>query len=98
MSEREPFDPRESLGQLLPKVDYELSGAIMKEIEEQGEEEFMINLMRRIDKENPAIGGFLGIMGKQSKDLKATMGCGALVYELLRRQAEADRMKKEFGE
>jgi len=98
MTERESFDPQETSNQLLPKVNKDLAGAIMAEMREQGNEEFVVNLIRQIETENPTVSQFLANMGKLSKDTKMTMECGALVYELLRRQALADRMKKEFGQ
>lgn len=82
---------------LLPIVDAEVGFSLAKHVGEKGDDEFVKLELKRIDKENPTIAGFIKRWAELSGCPTHTTFCGILVYKLLRSQAEADRMTEELN-
>lgn len=88
---------------LLPKVSPDIGLALQREIEDAGSEhDYIIEIIKRLNKENPAINTFLSKATEQFKSVPEVrteaMKIGYFVYRLLESQAQADKMNEEFRE
>ena len=81
---------------LLPRVNGEIGKAIVRDIIDKFDKQLIEQELKRMDKTNPAVAGFIKHFAKTTDDPVAVSYCGVLVYRLLENQAEADRMKEEI--
>jgi len=86
---------------LLPIVSKEVGFSIQNEVFNSNENEFALNLIRRLaNEDNPCIANYLSQLAIQSRTAEmrdAILYAGLGVYRLLESQAEADKMKQELG-
>lgn len=82
---------------MLPIVKEEVGFAIQAELLQGTNNEYVIEQIKRIQRENPCIINFISSFSVKGKDPIASAYCGILVYRLLESQAEADEMKKSFS-
>jgi hypothetical protein len=81
---------------LLPRVNGEIGKAIARDIIDKFDQQLIDQELKRMDKTNPAVAGFIRQFAKRSDSEVSVAYCGVMVYRLLENQAEADRMKKEI--
>jgi hypothetical protein len=81
---------------LLPVVKEEVGFSIAQYIGSRGDKEFIKKELRKIRKENPAVADFIVKWSKLDNHAIHSAFCGILVYQLLRSQAEVDRMEEDL--
>jgi hypothetical protein len=81
---------------LLPVVNSEIGFSLAKSVGEQCDKAFIKKELKKIKKENPTVAEFIQKWASLGKYSHAAF-CGVLVYNLLRSQAEADRMTEDFN-
>lgn len=78
---------------LLPLVKQEIGYSIQAELLRQGENEYVAEIIKRLSEgENPCIANFITTFSQTTQDPVAAACCGALVYQILLAQAEADEI------
>ena len=80
----------------LPVVSPDVGLALQADILQREGNEYVVEVLRRLQEENPCIANFIASFSVNSKDPTATAYCGVMVYQLLKSQAEADELKRNL--
>lgn len=81
----------------LPIVTQETAYAIRGEMEQQPGNQYIKDILSRIEKENPCIAEFISKFAMNYPDPVAAAITGVLVYRMLESQLEADELKEQIG-
>lgn len=81
----------------LPVVTQETAYAVRAEMERQAGNQYIVSILKRIEKENGCIAEFISQFAMSYPDPVAVSVSGALVYRLLESQLEADELKRQIG-
>jgi hypothetical protein len=82
---------------LLPVVSERVGASLQNELLSATTEAYVMRVLTRLSTDNPCIANFIAAYAAQQKDPTAVTTGAVLVYRLLESQAEADRMRREFG-
>ena len=82
---------------LLPIVKEEIGFSLAHYIGARYDKEFVKTELSKIKKENPEIVSFIKKWSRLDKCSIHTAFCGILIYQLLRSQAESDKMNEELN-
>lgn len=78
----------------LPVVTEDVGFAVQAEVSQTPDNDYMVDLIKRLQNENPCVINFISQLSIYSKDPLGASACGLLVYRLLESQAEADQMNR----
>lgn len=79
---------------LLPLVSEDVCYAVQAELHHSKENEFVIELLRRLEKDNPLVANFIAQFSLTTEDPVGATYAGLLVYRLLESQADANNLNK----
>lgn len=82
---------------LLPHVTKETGYAVCRELEREDNNEYVIQMLARLEQENPCIAEFVSRLAIQNEDPVGITTAALLVYRLLESQAEADALGRQLG-
>ena len=81
---------------LLPKVRPEIGASIERSLTGRQDKAYIKEQMKKLDEENPVLHFWIKNFSKTTKDKNGAIFCGLIVFQMLRIQAECDRMLKEI--
>lgn len=79
---------------LLPLVKPEIGFSLARHMGEITDKKFIKEELDKIDKENPVISDFIYKWSKLDKNKTHTAYCGIIVYNLLKSQAEVNKLEE----
>lgn len=82
----------------LPRVTKETGFAVSGELGQDDDNAYLIQLLERLEKENPCIAEFVSRLAVSHADPIGISTAALLVYRLLESQAESDSLGRELGE
>ena len=80
----------------LPKVTKETGYAVCRELEQEDDNNYIIQLLERLEEENPCVAEFVSRLAIQHDDPVGITTSAMLVYRLLESQAEADALRRQI--
>ena len=81
----------------LPLVTKETGYAVCRELEREDNNDYVIQLLERLEEDNPCVAEFVSRLAIQHEDPVGISTAAVLVYRLLESQAEADRLREQLG-
>ncbi len=81
----------------LPTVTKETGYAICRELEREDNNAYVIQLLERLEGENPCVAEFVSRLAIQHDDPVGITTAAVLVYRLLESQAEADDLREQLA-
>lgn len=88
--------------QWLPRISRKTKEAMLSDLMQSARRREMSQRVQAVEdtlrRENPVLLEVLNEMAALSRDSSTAKNTGLYIIDLLRRQAQADRMKKQFGE
>jgi hypothetical protein len=81
----------------LPTVTKETGYAICRELEREDNNAYVIQLLERLEGDNPCVAEFVSRLAIQHDDPVGITTAAVLVYRLLESQAEADDLRKQLA-
>ena len=85
-----------SNGRRLPRVTKETGYAVCRELEQEADNNYIINLLEKLEEENPCVAEFVSRLAIQHEDPVGISTAALLVYRLLESQAEAEELKEQL--
>ena len=80
----------------LPKVTKETGFAVCRELEQEEDNNYVIQLLERLEEENPCVAEFVSRLAIQHDDPVGISTAALLVYRLLESQVEADGLNEQL--
>ena len=80
----------------LPVVTKETGFAVCRELEREEDNDFIIQLLEKLEEENPCVAEFVSRLAIQHEDPVGISTAALLVYRLLESQVEADELKEQL--
>lgn len=80
----------------LPVVTKDTGFAVSRELESEDDNNYVIRMLARLQKENPCIAEFVSRLSIQHQDPVAISTAALLVYRLLESQAEANALREQL--
>jgi len=84
------------VGSTLPTVTKETGYALCRELERSEYNDYVIQLLERVEAENPCVAEFVSRLAIQHDDPVGISTAAMLVYRLLESQAEADALRQQL--
>jgi hypothetical protein len=81
---------------LLPTVTKETGFAVCRELEREDNNDYIIGMLARLERENPCVAEFVSRLAIQHGDPVGISTAALLVYRLLESQAEADSLRQQL--
>lgn len=85
------------MGGALPTVTKETGYAVCRELERDANNSYVIQLLERLEEENPCVAEFVSRLAIQHDDPVGISTAAVLVYRLLESQQEADTLREQLG-
>lgn len=82
---------------LLPRVTKETGFTVCHELEREDNNEYVIRMLERLERENPCVAEFVTRLAIQNEDPVGITTAALLVYRLLESQAEADALRQQLA-
>jgi CBS domain-containing protein len=82
---------------LLPRVTKETGYAVCRELEREDNNEYVIRMLERLERENPCVAEFVSRLAIQNDDPVGIATASLLVYRLLESQSEADALRRQLS-
>ncbi|MEZ6188353.1 MAG: hypothetical protein R3F62_25550 [Planctomycetota bacterium] len=82
---------------LLPRVSKETGYAVCRELDRADNNDYIIDMLARLEGENPCVAEFVSRLAIQNEDPVGLATAALLVYRLLESQAEADLLKQQLA-
>jgi len=82
---------------LLPRVTKETGFTVCHELEREDNNEYVIRMLERLERENPCVAEFVTRLAIQNEDPVGITTAALLVYRLLESQAEADALRQQLS-
>lgn len=80
----------------LPTVTKETGYALCRELERSEHNDYVIQLLERVEAQNPCVAEFVSRLAIQHDDPVGISTAAMLVYRLLESQAEADALREQL--
>lgn len=80
----------------LPVVTKETGSAVAREIEREENNDYIIRMLERLERENPCVAEFVSRLAIQHEDPVAISTAALLVYRLLESQTEANSLREQL--
>ena len=80
---------------VLPTVSEEVCFAVQAEIQQSKENDYVVDMLSRLQEDNPFIANFISTFSLKTSDPTSSTYAGLLVYRLLESQAQADKMEAD---
>lgn len=80
----------------LPVVTKEMGLSVCRELEREEDNDFIVRLLARLERENPCVAEFVSRLAIQHEDPVAITTAALLVYRLLESQAEANALGEQM--
>jgi hypothetical protein len=80
----------------LPVVTKETGTAVRREIEAEGNNEYIVTMLARLEGENPCVAEFVSRLALQHEDPVAISTAALLVYRLLESQSESNGLRAQL--
>ena len=80
----------------LPTVTKETGYAVCRELERAENNDYVIRILERLERENPCVAEFVSRLAIQHDDPVGISTAAVLVYRLLESQAEADALRRQL--
>lgn len=80
----------------LPTVTKETGFAVCRELERADNNDYVIQLLERLEEQNPCVAEFVSRLAIQHDDPVGITTSAMLVYRLLESQAEADALRQQI--
>lgn len=82
---------------VLPRVTKETGFTVCHELEREDNNEYVIKMLERLERENPCVAEFVTRLAIQNDDPVGITTAALLVYRLLESQAEADALRQQLS-
>jgi hypothetical protein len=80
----------------LPRVTKETGYAVCRELEQEDNNDYIIQMLGRLEAQNPCVAEFVSRLAMQHDDPVGITTAALLVYRLLESQAEADDLRRQL--
>jgi hypothetical protein len=80
----------------LPRVTKETGYAVCRELEQAEDNDYIIQLLERLEEDNPCIAEFVSRLAIQHEDPVGIATSALLVYRLLESQLDANELRKKI--